>query len=633
MKKLILRNLTIFIFLIMIFLLMFNYYLQLTEAELSQENSALSTISQIQEILTTNDADLDTLTESLKEEYIIKAKAVAYILENIDIETIEEYQELADMLDIDEIHVFNEDGEIYEGSVENYFGYTFDSGEQMSFFLPMLDDKTLTLCQDVTPNTAEEKSMMYVATWKNDGSDIVQIGIAPERILEEQSKNEISYIFSTMPTSDGSTLFAIDSETGLILGCSDEELSAQDSVSLGLSLNETNTDGTHFYTEVDGVEQLCVFLNYDGTYIGITYEKSIIINEVLNSILTLSLYFVAFCIILIIVLFKIIDFSILKNIDLLILKVSKIAGGDLDTTFDIGITPEFKKLNSHLNMMVASLLNSTEKISRVLDFVDTKIAVYEYKNDMKRVFATNKISELICVSNAGLPKYLSDKEIFEEKIKAIKKNTTDFDDVYMNNDNKYLQIEGSVTSDGEYGIILDVTDNINERMLIEYERDYDVLTDLYNRRAFFRSMDKLFEDENKLKQAVIVALDMDNLKEINDTHGHDMGDLAIKISADIIKNYDIPNKITSRMGGDEYCIVIYGEDDKQTLINHINQIEQAYKNATITLDNKESSVKMSAGYVFCSDSQIDYQRLLKFADTALYKAKNTGKNKFVEYVD
>ena len=55
---------------------------------------------------------------------------------------------------VDEIHLFDDQGTIYSGSAPKYFGYNFDSGTQMEYFKPMLKDKSLTMCQDVTPNTA-----------------------------------------------------------------------------------------------------------------------------------------------------------------------------------------------------------------------------------------------------------------------------------------------------------------------------------------------------------------------------------------------------------------------------------------------------------------------------------------------
>ena len=96
------------------------------------------------------------------------------------------------MISVDEIHLFDTKGYIYSGSVPKYFGYSFDSGEQMAYFKPMLKDKKLTMCQDVTPNTSEAKEMMYAITWNEAGNKMIQVGIEPKRLLNEAKQNEVS---------------------------------------------------------------------------------------------------------------------------------------------------------------------------------------------------------------------------------------------------------------------------------------------------------------------------------------------------------------------------------------------------------------------------------------------------------
>ena len=70
---------------------------------------------------------------------------------------VEELQKIAKLMSVDEIHLFDETGCITSGSVPKYFGYSFDSGTQMSYFKPMLTDKSLTMCQDVTPIHQRER--------------------------------------------------------------------------------------------------------------------------------------------------------------------------------------------------------------------------------------------------------------------------------------------------------------------------------------------------------------------------------------------------------------------------------------------------------------------------------------------
>ena len=130
-------------------------------------------------VLNKNDENELQLIESLKDDYIVRAKAASYIIDaKPQVERdVAELQKIANLISVDEIHLFDENGYIYSGSLPLYYGYSFDSGEQIAYFKPMLTDKSLTMCQDVTPNTSEKKEMMYAITWNEAGSRMVQIGI------------------------------------------------------------------------------------------------------------------------------------------------------------------------------------------------------------------------------------------------------------------------------------------------------------------------------------------------------------------------------------------------------------------------------------------------------------------------
>ncbi|MFI3238408.1 MAG: diguanylate cyclase [Lachnospiraceae bacterium] len=633
MKKQIALKLSAFVVSVLILLLIFNYFLQLSEVEHNTEASAQSTLDQIKDILTTNALDLDTLTTSLQDEYIIKAQMTAYILQNIDTSTTADYIDLATMLDIDEIHVFDTEGVIYEGTVPEYFGYSFTSGDQMQFFLPLLEDTNLTLCQDITPNTAESKPMMYIATWLPDTSAIVQIGIEPARILEEQSKNELSYIYASMPTDDHTVLLAVDAATNAISGSTEDIFLGTDLSDLGLTLTEELMTDAMFYATINGIDYLCIFSQYDETFLGVITEKAYITDSVFNSMIAISAYFTIVAVCLFFALLTIIDFTILQSIDLLIENVSKIAGGDLDTKVDIDSSKEFQKLSMHLNMMVSSLLNTTAQMSHVLDYVDARIAVYEYKNDMQRVFATRKLADLLNLSKNELDELLTDKTNFNHLLYKIKKNSTEIENVYLLGSDTYLQIETLSGKDGNYGVVVDVSETINQRKRLERERDYDVLTNLFNRRALLREVATLFKHPSILKESIIIALDMDNLKEINDTYGHDAGDSAIQYCAVLLRDIPVEHKLLCRLGGDEFVAILYGADDKETLLAHTMQLEIDFNHSHIGLDYGDAHIKMSAGYIFSSDYEYSYDNLIKCADVALYTAKRTGRSRFVEYKD
>ena len=158
-------------------------------------------LDRVVNVIEKNEDDEKNMITSLKEDYIVRAKAVDYIINaNPDAENnVDELKKIANLMSVDEINLFDTTGKIYSGTIPEYYGYNFDSGDQMEYFKPMLEDKTLTMCQDVTPNTSEGKKMMYAITWDETGTRMVQVGIEPVRLLNEVKQNEISSIVENMP--------------------------------------------------------------------------------------------------------------------------------------------------------------------------------------------------------------------------------------------------------------------------------------------------------------------------------------------------------------------------------------------------------------------------------------------------
>ncbi|WP_288520406.1 GGDEF domain-containing protein [uncultured Holdemanella sp.] len=174
-------------------------------------------------VIDKNESSESELVRSLKDDYIVRAKAISYIVDaKPEVEyDVDELQKIAGLMSVDEIHFIDDTGTIYSGSLPKYFGYSFDSGEQMAFFKQMLNNYDLTLCQDVTPNTAEAKEMMYAITWNEAKTHMVQVGITPKRLLKELKRNQISNVVADMPVYKGMEIYVVDVKTKKILGATD----------------------------------------------------------------------------------------------------------------------------------------------------------------------------------------------------------------------------------------------------------------------------------------------------------------------------------------------------------------------------------------------------------------------------
>lgn len=176
------------------------------------------------------------------------------------------------------------------------------------------------------------------------------------------------------------------------------------------------------------------------------------------------------------------------------------------------------------------------------------------------------------------------------------------------------------------------------RLLLVFERfegaaDFDDLSGLLRRRAFFRKWQALLDSCEKLqKNCGVLMIDIDHFKKINDTHGHPTGDEVIKRVASMLKRYESPHCLVSRLGGEEFAVAIQGTDAEMLgCAELIRRGAERMYGATIGPDGKPSDqVKwkctLSVGMASAQKSGFDASRLLKAADEALYKAKQKGRN-------
>ncbi|SDX82982.1 diguanylate cyclase (GGDEF) domain-containing protein [Paenibacillus sp. CF384] len=162
-----------------------------------------------------------------------------------------------------------------------------------------------------------------------------------------------------------------------------------------------------------------------------------------------------------------------------------------------------------------------------------------------------------------------------------------------------------------------------DRHVLEKMAYYDQLTNLPNRH----DLQRFFNEKNdRLEQGAFLFIDLDRFKMINDTLGHDVGDLLLQQVADRLRLCAVDGELIFRLGGDEFLIVARTSDIgalEQLANNLLNQIKQAY-----FVEAHELYVTCSIGISHAPVHGVDRSSLLKAADTAMYAAKFDGKNRF-----
>lgn len=266
--------------LIILLLMAIQYVLQVKNNRDQAYRTAEVLIDQVKNIMETNEEKEQTLIDSLKEDYITRARAVSYIIDNnswIE-DSVTELNRVAGLISVDEIHLFDTSGAIYSGTVPKYYGYSFDSGEQMAYFKPMLTDKDLALCQDVTPNTAEGKSMMYAICWNDAGTRMIQVGIEPLRLLEELRSNEISEVIADMPSYDGIDIVVADRDTWKIVASTKGV--KEDALLITTKVDIEKDKITRFNVVNNGRISYCSASGYEDYIIAIVQNREAINNNI-----------------------------------------------------------------------------------------------------------------------------------------------------------------------------------------------------------------------------------------------------------------------------------------------------------------------------------------------------------------
>ncbi len=251
-------------------------------------------LNQVERIISDYESREEVLSEQLKEDYITRAKAVAYILmkypkaEN----NIDELFRIARLLKVDEINLFNVEGVIYSGTVPEYYNMDMDSGEQIAFFKPMLSNKGLSMCQDAQPNTAENKMMMYAMVWAEDRTKMVQVGIQPVRLMEDSQKNEIKKLVESMPAYEGIQIIVSDKGSGRVVGTNNPHIMDLSMEELGL-IPSGEDEITEYCGIVSGRSSYCAIKPYENYNIAVVLDNSGVNKGLEQTILTALAYLVA----------------------------------------------------------------------------------------------------------------------------------------------------------------------------------------------------------------------------------------------------------------------------------------------------------------------------------------------------
>lgn len=303
------------------------------------------------------------------------------------------------------------------------------------------------------------------------------------------------------------------------------------------------------------------------------------------------------------------------------------------------------ELMNHLDIAI----EYEEKYRRILNNISDVILIFELKN--------GEPSNIIYVNNMAYVKLGYSAEALRSKtpLQLISEQkhtefTNSLEHILKDEENNKLETI-FITKNGEEipfelhstlykekgkNLVLTVARDITERKNYEVKLTemayYDKLTGLANRKMLEVLFKKSLKSVQRSKgQLAVFFIDLDGFKKVNDTLGHDAGDLLLKDVAARLTHTLKGDDIISRLGGDEFIIVTEGyslEEATQIAERIIEEISKVYM-----IKNQEARVTPSIGISIYPQHGKDQKSLLQTADKAMYFAKRKGKNTYKIYTE
>lgn len=300
---------------------------------------------------------------------------------------------------------------------------------------------------------------------------------------------------------------------------------------------------------------------------------------------------------------------------------------------------ELDRFSSAFTQLGREVLDTSTKFLRIMDMASVELGGYELRSAPDSIYVTDNFFDLL-----GMPGVDADNltaQSFRELLQRFERScphspAPDGAMLYHirlpSGKERYLRIETTHEDGTQVGLAEDVTASTLEKLRIEHERDYDTLTDLYNRRAFRRICAEFFCSPEKLGHAALLMFDLDNLKQINDTFGHDCGDEYIRRTGECFAKNAPARTVCARISGDEFNALFYGYNDQDTLRADICALKAALEQSVVQLPSgRELRVSVSGGVAWYPESSTNLITLRKYADFAMYQVKHSRKGELLEF--
>ncbi len=316
---------------------------------------------------------------------------------------------------------------------------------------------------------------------------------------------------------------------------------------------------------------------------------------------------------------------------------NSLKASDLDGELKLERTSiaEINRLADAITALNHDVIESATRLSKIIKLSGLSVGVFEIRNDSETAYCSDDVFTLLGREDMRTRSNLIPKTVCLAMVEQAMAEPVEESvyRLYVGENERFVRIRRLQEQSGSVGAIFDVTAEMEKRRRLERERDYDLLTGILNRRAFDNDASEIFSRRGaEPGVTAMIMLDLDNLKYLNDTYGHDCGDGYIRTFAEALRLFGSENALVARRSGDEFFVMLYGGKDQQRMRT---RIERAWKDvlgqAYILPDGTPYKLRASAGVAWYPGDASTLAQLIHLADFAMYRAKRSAKGTLVQF--
>lgn len=308
---------------------------------------------------------------------------------------------------------------------------------------------------------------------------------------------------------------------------------------------------------------------------------------------------------------------------------------------------ERKLLEQKMSESERLMQAKNDELSAIVNHIPQGVAVYDMRGLLK--YWNNQHCDIYAINGSHIRIRQSFREFLSHRYNSqetIDNPDKTMDEMYaaFDNDQSFLQrfqlqsgaiIEALYSSLPDSGWIctsVDITEQEKSKEKIHYAAHHDSLTGLANRASFNEYTDKLLANTQRdIDNHILMLIDLDYFKAVNDTYGHLAGDEVLKEVANRLKNTVRDNDLVCRFGGDEFALVISGSHNLHETAEELAQRIVESIAQPFTFNHPAIHIGVSIGMSTIETHDTSLNNTMKQADAALYKVKERGRNGYQLY--